>query len=153
RSIGIVYLSVCLAACVRPAAAARPGDDDRFLLLDRELRPSLVRVQNIGPASLHVTEEAPGGVQGGGERDIPLSDVAALAPAWWRRGPEGGELAWVPQDAAATKRANPQALGMLLLADGRRVAGHLGFDAPADRIAWDHPLLSRSTFRLDDVRI
>lgn len=130
-----------LALAVSGASAAT----DRFVLLDQELRASVVTVRSIGPGGLRVVDE------GGAERDVPLATIAAIAPGWWRPGTEGSELAW----SAPAPGPKPGALpGMLRLTDGRRLAGHIAFaDVAEDAVVWDSPQLARSVFRLDDIRV
>jgi hypothetical protein len=128
------------------AGAAR--GDDPYLLIDRSLRATPVSVASLGPGGLKYTDEK------GVARELSLDEVVALAPEWWRPGTEASELAWGARALPAQRRGGPQ--GMLILTDGRRLAGQLGADAGAgggvDRVAWEHPRLGPSSFVLDEVR-
>lgn len=138
-----------VAALALLALAPFASADDRFLLIDRELRPSVVNISSIGPAGARFTADD------GSAQVMPLADIIALAPEWWRPGTEGSELVWSAKPAALSPRANrptPGGQGMILLTDGRRLAGRLVPEGDADNVVWDHPRLGRSVFPLDDVR-
>jgi hypothetical protein len=141
-----IFVGLACGAALETSACFA-GDDGRFTLLDRSLRATLVNVTGLAPGAVRVINDQ------GESSDVPLSNVAALTPEWWRPGTEGSEIAWAGIDRAVKARPNPAAAtGMLLLTDGGRLPGSLGPPAGGEEITWEHPRLARSVFRLEDVR-
>lgn len=133
-----VSLVVALAGASVSARA-----DDPFLLIDRTLKATPVSVMSLGPTGLKYTDER------GAVREAALDDVVALAPEWWRPGTDAMEAVWSSRGMAGVKRGPS---GMLILSDGRRLAGQLGSASEGERVVWEHPRLGASTFVLDEVR-
>lgn len=140
-----ILVGLACAGALRTSASFA-GDDERFIMIDRSMRATLVNVSALTPGAVQVTNEL------GESSDVPLSNVVALVPEWWRPGTEGSEIAWVGNDHAARQRPGAAPAGMLLLSDGSRLVGRLGPVAGDEKITWEHPRLARSVFRLDDVR-